>query len=179
MTTNITINETANCKKRQCNELAEHLRHMGLEKEALSLKNCSSFITYALFEDYKKVSDIRMCQKRYCPICGDMQRSQHSHKMSTIVDTLTRCNSNLITISLELTLRNNSVDHIRQDIKTLKTAWSKIVKRKAIKPNIIGYVYYIHPKYTNQDEDNEMNTHNHMHVIIFFKEVVEEHLKVE
>ena len=24
-----------------------------------------------------------------------------------------------------------------------------------------------------------MNTHNHMHVIIFFKEVVEEHLKVE
>ena len=179
MTTNITINETANYKKRQCNELAEHLRHMGLEKEALSLKNCSSCITYALFEDFKKVSDIRMCQKRYCPICGDMQRSQHSHKMSTIVDTLTRYNSNLITISLELTLRNNSVDHIRKDIKTLKTAWSKIVKCKAIKPNIIGYVYYIHPKYTNQDEYNEMNTHNHMHVIIFFKEVVEEHLKVE
>ena len=113
MTTNITINETANDKKRQCNILAEHLGNMGLKKEALSLKNCSSFITYALFEDYKKVSDIRMCQKRYCPICGDMQRSQHSHKMSTIVDTLTRYNSNLITISLDLTHRNNSVDHIR------------------------------------------------------------------
>ena len=48
MTTNITINETANYKKRQYKKQEEHLKHMGLEKEALSLKNCSSFITYAL-----------------------------------------------------------------------------------------------------------------------------------
>lgn len=179
MTTKITINKTSNDKKRQCHILAEHLRQMGLKKEAFELDNCSTCVTYAVFEDYKIVTDIRMCQKRYCPLCGDYKRKQHTKIMSCIIDHLFQSNTKLIVVSLEFTLRNNGVNNIKEDNQILKNAWSKITKAKAIKDKLLGYAYYLHPKYNIQNEEDDMNMHNHMHLLIFFKNISKEFVKEE
>lgn len=175
MTLNIPINKAENYKKRQCNILAEHLRQMGLKKEAFELDNCSTCVTYAVFEDHEIVTDIRMCQKRYCPICGNFKRKKHAKIMSCIIDHLLQSNTKLIVVSLEFTLRNNDVNNIKEDNQILKKAWSKITKAKAIKDKLLGYAYYLHPKYSIKN----MNIHNHMHLLVFFKNISKEYVKEE
>lgn len=137
-------------------------------KWAEKIQFCSSHIAFAYEptekEQYKKsVASVNLCRIRTCPIC-QWRRSQKltaqiGNKLSEVISG----RPDLSAWMLTLTVKNGDVSGLKESIRAMLKAWTKLTKRKIFMP----VTHWTRAVEVTQGKRNiKGDTHPHLHCIL-------------
>lgn len=151
--------------KKQANlELADIVRmtHMHNNyKRADNLEKCGRFLWFNEDEQgNSKLAFARFCKYRLCPTCIWRKSLKLYHQMEQIFSNLDK--KSYKWAFLTLTVKNCYGDELKQAIDDLLKGYDRLMKRRNVKPLVVGYYRAIEVTY-----NRKMNTfHPHIHVLL-------------
>jgi plasmid rolling circle replication initiator protein Rep len=132
-----------------------------LNKQAKRLKECSSLLLYSLREDNTiKLKRARFCKVRTCPVCGWRRSKMWQARMFEALPEF----SNFRWLLLTLTVKNCDLENLKETIKAMQQAWSRLRKRKMFASAVVGYV-----KSLEITRSETGQAHPHFHVMLLVK----------
>jgi plasmid rolling circle replication initiator protein Rep len=131
-----------------------------LKKQAKRLRECSSLLLYSLKEDNSiKLKRASFCKVRSCPVCQWRRSKMWQARMFEALPAL----SNFRWLLLTLTVKNCDVADLKQTIKTMQKAWSKMRKRKMFASAVVGYVKSLE---VTRSESGQAHPHFHIMLLV-------------
>lgn len=133
----------------------------------VNFRQCAEY----LFFEQQKSNEIRLkgawfCKNQLCPICNWRRSLKVRAQLLNVINKAVEKEPKGRFLFLTLTVRNViDGDEINDTAKKLSKAFEKMVRRKKIKENLIGY-FKAFECTVNHDEENY---HPHLHVLLFMK----------
>ena len=129
--------------------------------------DCSGFLHFAetVNEDTGEVSlklhDARFCRIRLCPICEWRKSLMWKARFYEALPKIIEDNKNARFLFLTLTVRNCEITELKDTLKLINHAWSKLRKRKAFASCVTGFV-----KTVEVTRGKDGTAHPHLHVLL-------------
>lgn len=127
---------------------------------------CSKLLDFRLVSDeneYKlKLDAAKFCRIKYCPVCQWRRSLMWKAKTFTVLPKIVEAYPKHRWLFLTLTVRNCSINELRNTIQLMNKAWQRMVQRK--KFSAIGW---IRTTEVTHGEDN--SAHPHFHCLLLVK----------
>jgi plasmid rolling circle replication initiator protein Rep len=131
-----------------------------LNKQAKRLRECSSLLLYSLKEDNSiKLKRASFCKVRSCPVCGWRRSKMWQARMFEALPAF----SDFRWLLLTLTVKNCDLSNLKETIKTMQKAWSKMRKRKIFLGTVVGYVKSME---VTRSENGQAHPHFHIMLLV-------------
>lgn len=148
---------------------AEYLRVLAFKK-AHNVKECGNILTFRKTAERSSQGHLKLyqtwfCHGRLCPMCNWRRRIKQSSELKQILSEAVKKEPKGRFIFLTLTEKNADSKDLKQALREMTKAFTKLVNYKKVKQNLLGYVRST--EITVNDERNDY--HQHMHAILFVK----------
>ena len=145
-------------------KVSELYQELQKGKYAHRLNKCSGYLEFALKENSEvntkfKLTDARFCRIRTCPVCQWRRTLVWVARLHQKAPIIFEEHPNHSMIFLTLTVKNCSVDELKNTIDWMNKAWLKLKKRKVF-PGI-GWI-----KSVEVTKPNNSEAHPHFHCTI-------------
>ena len=149
----------------EAREMAERLiRIPGYEARADRMKNCESYTSGLMCPKCHTFHTIKasLCRDRLCPNCGwALSRKRASAVLQAIEEVAAA--EPIEVIHIVLTQRHEQSDEPREQVERLQSACTRLMRRKRMQQNVIGYVRSVEIK------KNSSGFHPHVHMLLIVK----------
>lgn len=148
---------------------AEYLRVLAFKK-AHNVKECGNVLTFRKMAEkgsqgHLKLYQTWFCHGRLCPMCNWRRRIKQSGELKQILSEAVKKELKGRFIFLTLTEKNADSEDLKQALRDMTKAFTKLMNYKKVKQNLLGYVRST--EITVNDERSDY--HQHMHAILFVK----------
>ena len=145
--------------------IADKLDAAGLEADYALLRDCATYVSYKNFTDGREVLNrSNFCKNKFCCICNQINAYKQKRRMREFLKKYNFNDNNHY--HLIITLKNCELNCIKKTIKTIKSAWTKMIRRVKIKKKLLDYSYYVHVEY-NKNKHQAEAYNVHIHVLAF------------
>lgn len=151
-------------KKLRNEKVAKKLFAIGLKERANRMKLCGTLLDMRLCPDCGAsfVRSANLCRDRLCPTCEwrlSLQRyAEMCNCIGFINDTAPAFDAKFLT----LTIRNCEPGNLRETILKMSSAWHKMMMRRTIKKQVIGWARSLEITYNKE----KGTFHPHFHIIM-------------
>ena len=148
---------------------AEYLRVLAFKK-AHNVKECGNVLTFRKMAEkgsqgHLKLYQTWFCHGRLCPMCNWRRRIKQSGELKQILSEAVKKELKGRFIFLTLKEKNADSEDLKQALRDMTKAFTKLMNYKKVKQNLLGYVRST--EITVNDERSDY--HQHMHAILFVK----------
>lgn len=158
-------------KKNRSLKLSASYNRLGVERRALRVKECGTYLEFKRFHDNSlKLNASNFCMDRLCPLCSWRRSLKIFGQTSKIMDKALE-EQKYRFLFLTLTAKNVSGDELSLELDQMFKSFNLFTKRKQIKDSIIGWFRAL--EVTHNINKNSMNFdtyHPHFHVILMVKD---------
>lgn len=152
--------------KKMANELLA-LAYENIDpKKAARLKECASWLEFALVDGGKKLTLANFCRVRLCPMCSWRRGLKIFKNTSRVVASATT-EYGYQYIFLTLTAKNCSGEQLKNEIDKYYAAWNRMAGYKDFRSAIKGWYRGLEVKHNvNHLSDNYNTYHPHFHCVL-------------
>lgn len=148
---------------------AEYLRVLAFKK-AYNVKECGNVLTFRKMAKKGSQGQLKLyqtwfCHGRLCPMCNWRRRIKQSGELKQILSEAVKREPKGRFIFLTLTEKNADSEDLKQALRDMTKAFTKLMNYKKVKQNLLGYVRST--EITVNDERGDY--HQHMHAILLVK----------
>lgn len=150
--------------KQICKKVARLCDLADCTKLANRILNCSNFIEYDTVKGLYLETAVRsFCKDKFCPVCQIRNRKSDFNKNKTTAEHIVKNFPAAKFFHVTMTIKNTVV--INKSILTdMNTAFGKLVKRKKVCKNLLGYYKSLEITYSDKKD-----FHPHIHAVFAFK----------
>ena len=137
-------------------------------KKAYDVQNCGNYLEFVCDPDNKRhmvLARAFFCKDRFCALCQWRRLLKVTFQMTRTIEKSLIENPSSRFLFLTLTIKDVKGDEIRDSIKAMNEAFSRMMKWKRLKPLVIGFVRSTEIT-VNRDT---MMYHPHLHVLLQVK----------
>lgn len=151
-------------KKLRNERVAKKLYAIGLKERSNRMKMCGTLLDMKICPDCGAsfVRSANLCRDRLCPTCEwrlSLQRyAEMCNCIGYIADTAPAFDAKFLT----LTIRNCAPGELRDTIRKMSAAWHRMMMRKTIKKQVIGWARSLEITYNTKTG----TFHPHFHIIM-------------
>lgn len=146
-------------------ELGARLEKLGYRNFS-NVYQCAEVLRFREQEDKSlKLHQAWFCKNRLCPICNWRRSMKYSVQLSEIIDKAIQIYPKSQFIFLTLTCRNCEGDELKETLSAMTRAFSRLVKYKKVKKNLLGYIRATETTYSEKWK----NYHPHLHILLMVK----------
>lgn len=158
-------------KKNRSLKLFASYNRLGVERRALRVKECGTYLEFKRFHDNSlKLNASNFCMDRLCPLCAWRRSLKIFGQMSKVMDKALE-EQKYRFLFLTLTAKNCSGDDLSFQLDMMFKAFNDFTRRKQIKDSVVGWFRAL--EVTHNINKNSMNFdtyHPHFHVILMVKD---------
>lgn len=149
-------------RKLQNIDLATRLEKLGYRNFS-NVYQCAEVLRFIEQEDKSlKLYQTWFCKNRLCPICNWRRSMKYSAQLSEMIDVAIKKYPKSQFIFLTLTCKNCEGDELKQVLSNMTRAFSRLVKYKKPKKNLLGYIRATETTYSEKWK----NYNPHIHVLL-------------
>ena len=139
-------------KKDLTRKLAEYAKGVFTPKTLERVKSCGDFLQYLTVHDLsaKRVHKSNSCGNRFCPICTWSKAKKDVIMISVVMQAI-RAEKDQEFIFLTLTAPNVEASELKNEIDRFNLAFKNLMKRKAVKKVINGYIRKLEVTYNKEE----------------------------
>lgn len=133
------------------------------------ITDCARYLSFKLTpsptgEMSLKLNSVYLCHIRHCTVCAWCKQRVWRMRFFEAMPRMVSDHSGLRFLFLTLTVRNVPIEELRDSISHISKAFSKLMKRRKIDKNILGYARALE---VTRSKINE--AHPHLHILIAVK----------
>jgi len=134
------------------------------------LQVCSGFLGFAWVDDADagesrlKLRTARFCRVRHCPVCQWRRSLMWQARFLRALPGVEAAHPKARWLFLTLTVRNCSVDNLRQTLCHMNEAWGRLTKRREFVDNVQGWV-----RATEVTRGHDDSAHPHFHCLLMVR----------
>lgn len=125
-------------EKKVKNELLQYAYKNINKKKFYRLKDCATYLHYAVTRNEKKLKNANFCRISLCPICSWRRGLKIFAQTKKIMDEVEKDNA-FSYIFLTLTVKNCYGGELQTQIDLLMASWQRFVQRKKVNDAIQGW----------------------------------------
>ena len=125
-------------EKKVANELLSLAYDTVDPSKAARLRDCASWLTFALDGDEKKLKSANFCRVRLCPMCQWRRALKTYGQVRAILDYLKR-DRDYCYLFLTLTVKNCYPDELGRTLDSMMIAWNRFIGYKPFKLAVNGW----------------------------------------
>jgi len=142
---------------------------LGYDRYADRIQECSKWLEFALTaaetgECSFKLFSARFCRCRHCPVCQWRRSLMWRARILKVMPSVLQDYPTARYIHLTLTIRNSPVTELRETIKLINSAWSKLTRRKNFPA--IGFVKSLE---VTKEQKRDGYAHPHFHCFLMVR----------
>lgn len=161
--------------RKNANKTALIYRQKGFERNFERIDDCSRIIEFVMrpgFESGRlfKLAYARFCRVRLCPVCQWRKTKMWRARFFAAVPKILKDYPKHRFLFLTLTVKNCSLEDLRETITLMNKAWGRMTKRK--KFSAVGWVKSVEitkPKFKKGESEHSLKAHPHFHAILMVK----------
>ncbi|WP_305775149.1 protein rep [Lactiplantibacillus plantarum] len=145
-------------------QYAEYLRILNFKK-ANRVKECGEVLRFVADDEGRlRLYQTWFCKSRLCPLCNWRRSMGQSNQLMQVLDEAHKQRKTGRFLFLTLTAENASGENLKQEVRKMGRAISKLFQYKKPAKNLLGYV-----RSTEITINKNGTYHQHMHVLLFVK----------
>ena len=145
-------------------QYAEYLRILNFKK-ANRVKECGEVLRFVADDEGRlRLYQTWFCKSRLCPLCNWRRSMGQSNQLMQVLDEAHKQRKTGRFLFLTLTSENASGENLKQEVRKMGRAISKLFQYKKPAKNLLGYV-----RSTEITINKNGTYHQHMHVLLFVK----------
>lgn len=145
-------------------QYAEYLRILNFKK-ANRVKECGEVLRFVADDEGRlRLYQTWFCKSRLCPLCNWRRSMGQSNQLMQVLDEAHKQRKTGRFLFLTLTVENASGENLKQEVRKMGRAISKLFQYKKPAKNLLGYV-----RSTEITINKNGTYHQHMHVLLFVK----------
>lgn len=149
--------------KEICKKVARLCDLSGNKPLAKKILTCSTFIEYDEFKGfYIDITKRNFCKDKLCPVCQVVNRNRDNGKNNAVAKYIAENYPSAKIFHVTLTIKNPVSIH-KSVLVDLNNAFIRLIKRKKVDKNLLGYYKSIEITY-----NGNKGFHPHIHVIMVF-----------
>lgn len=154
-------------KKNKSLKLYNSYFRLGLDKKALRVKECGTFLEFKRYHDNSlKLNYANFCKDRLCPLCSWRRSLKIFGQTSKIMDKALE-EKKYRFLFLTLTAKNCESEDLSNQLTSMFKAFNYFTRRKQIKDSIVGWFRALEVTHNVNINSKDFNTfHPHFHVIL-------------
>lgn len=158
-------------KKLRSIKLSDSYKRLGVDKRALRVKECGTFLEFKRFHDKSlKLNASNFCMDRLCPLCAWRRSLKIFGQTSKIMDKALE-EQKYRFLFLTLTAKNVYGEDLSVELDQMFKAFNLFTKRKQIKDSITGWFRALEVTHNIDKKSKNFDTyHSHFHVILMVRD---------
>ena len=152
--------ETVRKKKDKNKKIIENLRKLQLNKKAVRIEDCGSFVYISEIDNTAKITNANFCRERLCRVCAWRRQAKFVAQTNEVLNSVAYLGLRYIFITL--TVPNIKSTEASQTISRMMKAWNKISRQKFFKNAAVGYIRSLEMTYNKERDDY----HPHLHALV-------------
>jgi plasmid rolling circle replication initiator protein Rep len=150
-------------KKMKSKFLADSFFRLELQKRAVRVDKCATFLKFAECpkDEYKKLIDANFCRDRLCPMCAWRLSRKYQNQIHQVLHAAVNVQK-MRFVFLTLTVKNVTGDKLEETLDMMFKGFSDLFDLKEVDKPIIGYVRSLEVTYSKKRKD----FHPHIHVLM-------------
>lgn len=158
--TEVEIKQHFEPKKIQSEKLRDVYFELGLEKRAVRVDGCGSYLEWHIQENVQKLAHANFCKDRLCPMCGWRRSLKIFGQASQVMNLLESKGYRFL--FLTLTVKNCSGEDLGKTLSHMQKAWERMLHRKRLCGLVVGTFRAIEVTYNRETGE----FHPHYHIIL-------------
>lgn len=152
--------ETVRKKKEKNRKIIENLRKLKLNKKAVRIEDCGTFVYISEIDNAAKITNANFCRERLCRVCAWRRQAKFVAQTNEVLNSVAYLGLRYIFITL--TVPNVKGTEAPQTISKMMKAWNKISRQKLFKNAAVGYIRSLEMTYNPERGDY----HPHIHALV-------------
>lgn len=146
-----------------------YFEHSEYARLAERCKDCARRLTFnvAVGDDstFKlKLKSVYLCHVRMCPVCQVCRTRVWNARFDRAIPQMIEANPSVRFLVLTLTVKNCPIESLRETLKIMSHAFSKMMKRSQLQRVVLGYA-----RSMEVTKGKDGSAHPHFHVLIAVK----------
>jgi plasmid rolling circle replication initiator protein Rep len=130
------------------------------------MNDCSGYLKFGMTTQGMRLKEASFCRVRYCPVCQWRKAMYWKAMMQNRYDDIRSLYPKHRFLLLTLTLANPHITELRDTLKLMNNAWSKLTRRKVF--NVVdGWIRTT--EVTRDEKRPNTHAHPHFHCLLMVK----------
>lgn len=143
-----------------------YFQELEFQRYSERLHDCSGFLQFGIGENGLVLRQASFCRVRYCPVCQWRKSMYWRAMMLSNIDEIRENYPKHRWVFLTLTVKNCEITDLKETLKHMNNAWSKLRKRKVFDGVVDGW---IRTTEVTRGKDGDNSAHPHFHCLLMVK----------